>query len=89
MIHVVKRRGHKQEYDERKVYASVYAACMNVHRSHEKAEEDAKKVVEKISEWIKERQEVTSNEIFIKTADVLREVDEDAAFMYSTHRDIS
>jgi len=47
MIHIVKRRGHKEEYDERKVYASAYAACLNVHLGEIEAEEIATKVKRK------------------------------------------
>lgn len=89
MAHIIKRRGHKQEYDERKVYASVYAACLNAHLHDQKAEEVASKVSKEISEWVKEQGEVSSNQIFVKVGRLMEEENKEAAFMYLTHRDIS
>ena len=42
---IVKRRGHVEEFDERKVYGSCYAACLSSHVPHIEAE----KVCEKVS----------------------------------------
>lgn len=89
MKHVVKRKGHKQEFDERKVYASVFAACLASHTPHEDAEKVANDVSKKINEWISDKDEVTSNQIFAKVGNLLEEINRDAAFMYTTHRDIS
>lgn len=89
MTHVVKRRGHKQKFDERKVYASVYAACLNTHMSHEEAEGVANKVASAVKDWVDNKEEVDSTEIFIKAGGELEKVNKDAAFMYTTHRDVS
>lgn len=89
MVHIVKRRGHKQEFDEKKVYGSVYAACLSSHVQHEEAELIASKVAEEIKEWIKERQEVKSIQIFNEVGESLKRLNKNAAFMYTTHRDVS
>lgn len=89
MKHIVKRKGHRQEFDERKVYASVYAACLNVHDSHEQAESIANLVTREIKKWLEDKEEVSSNQIFVKAAEELEHLNKDAAFMYLTHRDIS
>ncbi len=53
MKHVVKRKGHTQPYDEKKVYASCYAAALNCHYSEEAAEKIADKTTKKINAWMK------------------------------------
>ena len=89
MSHVVKRKGHKEEYDSRKVYASVYAACLNVHMHQGEAELVADKVANEINDWVKTKGEVTAHEIFLSTTQVLKKYHPDASFMYETHRDVS
>ena len=37
--YIIKRKGHKERFDERKVFASVYAACMSGHMDRKKCEE--------------------------------------------------
>lgn len=88
-IHIVKRKGHKDIYDEKKVYASVYAACINTHMHKERSEETANAVMQKINKWLDNKKEVTSNDIFKQIINILKEYNSDAAFMYETHRDVS
>ena len=89
MSRVVKRKGHKEEYDNRKVYASVYAACLNVHMHQGEAELVADKVAKEIDDWVKTKEEVTAHEIFLSITQVLKKYNPDASFMYETHRDVS
>ena len=86
---IVKRTGHEEEFDERKIYSSCYAACLNVHMKHMEAEKICEKVCKDIKAWIKAKKSVTSGQIFRKTTAVLRKHDKNAAFMYETHRDIA
>lgn len=88
-IHLVKRKGHKQRYDNKKVYASVYAACLACHYKDIKAEKIAGSVTKQIDKWIKDKKAVTSNQIFMTAIVYLAREDKDAAFMYETHMDIS
>lgn len=89
MTHIVKRRGHKEQFDERKVYGSVYAACLASHTSQEEAEATANLVSREVKKWLDERQDVTSDQIFKKAGEELKHLNKDAAFMYITHRDVS
>lgn len=89
MSHIIKRRGHKQEFDERKVYASVYAACLSAHVVKEEAETVSNLVVREIKKWMEGKDEITSNQIFKQTSKELMALNKDAAFMYTTHRDVS
>ena len=66
MGHIIKRRGHKEQYDERKIYASVYNACLNSHLPVSQAEKIAGKVSLEVTRWISENQITLSEDIFKK-----------------------
>ena len=85
---IVKRRGHIERFDERKVYASCYAACLSAHIPHPKAEKICEKVAVGVKKWAEKKHAVTSHEIFLKTASLIKKHHKEAAFMYATHRDI-
>jgi len=89
MTTIVKRRGHKQEFDERKLYASIFAACLSAHVKHEEAESIANLVCREIKKWLVDKEEVTSDEIFKQAGKELEHLNKEASFMYLTHRDIS
>ncbi len=89
---IVKRRGHSEKYEERKVYASCFFACKNTHMHDKDCEKVANRVAKSITKFVKEegkKSRVTSTEIFEKIARELRKYNKDAAFLYATHRDIS
>ena len=86
---IVKRKGHAEEFDERKVYASCYAACLSSHVPHMEAEKICENVSKEIKTWAKKKKQVDSSEIFQKVTVALKKHNKDAAFMYETHRDIS
>ena len=86
---VIKRKGHKEKYDERKVYASCYSACLASHIPIRQTEKICEKVSKKISTFVKKKKSVTSDQIFSEAAKSLSSQDKNAAFMYKTHRDVS
>lgn len=87
--YIIKRRGRKEEYDERKVYASVYSASLNAHLNKLEAEKIAAGVSRQITTWLSGKGGASSEEIFKKTAELLKKENPDAAFMYETHRDLA
>jgi len=89
MTIIVKRRGHKEKFDERKIYASCYAACLSSHLDRSYTEKACEAVTRHVKSWMKNKREVSSSQIFKMVEKVLRKYDKDAAFMYKTHRDIS
>ena len=89
VLQIVKRKGHTELYDERKVYGSCYFACRSSHLSEKEAEEICSKVCKAVSKWVKPKKIVSSNEIFKILIQELKKHNEDAAFLYETHRDIS
>ena len=86
---IVKRKGHMEEFDERKIYDSCYAACLNAHIEHAKAEKITKKVCKEVGTWAKKKKIVDTSEIFKEVIVAMKKHDKDAAFMFETHRDIS
>ncbi|MBI2647657.1 hypothetical protein HYW99_04210 [Candidatus Woesearchaeota archaeon] len=88
-LKIVKRKGHIEVYDERKVYGSCYFACRNAHLSELEAEKVCQKVCNEANKFVNKKKVVTSNEIFKFLIEELRKHNEDAAFLYETHRDVS
>ena len=86
---IVKRKGHTEVYDDRKVYGSCFLACRNSHMGEKEAEEICGKVTASVTKWIKNKKMVSSDAIFRLLAEELRKHNDDAAFMYETHRDIN
>ena len=85
--HVVKRMpGHSEPYDERKLYASVYAACLSLRTPVGEAELTASKVCEDIEPWLQKKTEITSIDIRHQASEHLKLYNPDAAYMYSRHR---
>ncbi len=89
VLQIVKRKGHTELYDKRKVYGSCYFACRNAHLSEQESKDICSKVCTAITKWIKAKKVVSSNEIFRILIQELKKHNEDAAFLYETHRDIS
>jgi len=88
-LQIVKRRGHTELYDERKVYGSCFFACRNAHLSEQESEQICNKVAAEITKWIKKKKLVSSDAIFRILIHELKKHNEDAAFLYETHRDVS
>ena len=89
MTQIIKRRGHKQKFDERKLYASIYAGCLSANIEKEEAAATSNLVVRELNRWLDEKKEITSNQIFSKVGEELGHLNKEASFMYTTHRDIS
>lgn len=86
---IVKRKGHTEAFDERKVYGSCYFACRNSHLSEKESEEISGKVSALVAKWANKQKSFSSADIFRKLIEELNKHNKDAAFMYETHRDIS
>ena len=82
---IVKRRGHKERFDEKKVYASVYAACASAHHAELKCEKIAEKVLQTIKKFIKNKKSIQSTEIRKKIENELKKKDKELAFFYEQH----
>jgi len=85
---IVKRRGHREPYDERKVYGSVYAACLAARESELSAEKISAAVAKEITLFVKEWRVVTSDQIFREVILKLGRHSHKAVFLYENHRDL-
>lgn len=86
MQHIVKRAGHSEDYDSRKVYASIYAACLSVHEPAGSAEVISSEVVNLLEQWLARKHQVTANDIRLQAAKHLQVINPDAAYQYLHHR---
>ena len=86
---VVKRKGHYENFDEKKVYGSIYFACKSSHMHSTQCELIAERIVGRLKEEIRGKKEIDSDKIFGFVAKELEKQHKDAAYMYRTHRDIS
>lgn len=89
MEHIVKRNGKKEKFDERKVYATCFAAALNTQLERHQAEKFCEKVCKEMKTWVKKKKIVTSSEVFQQMARSMKKYDKNVAFMYETHRDLS
>ena len=89
IILVEKRDGRCEKFDERKVYASAYASCLSASVNVIEAEGISEKVTFRVKKWLKNKKKISSNEIFKQIVNALKKLNNDAAFMYETHRDIN
>ncbi len=83
---VVKRAGTKETFDDHKVYASIYEACISAKVPKRDAEKICEKITREIGKWLKGRDEVDSSAIFKKVAEILEGMNKEAAYAYETHR---
>ncbi len=84
---VVKRGGGKEKYDEKKVYASVYASALNCEYGEQESEKIAKTIMKKISAWAKKHSVIDSNDIREQVLKNLK--DRAVKLMYKHHLDLS
>ena len=89
MNHIIKRRGHREEFEAKKLYASIYAACLVLRVTDKEAESIADRVTRHVSTAITEKKEIDSHQLRQIAADHLHEYNPEAAYIYRHHRDIA
>jgi transcriptional regulator NrdR family protein len=87
--HIVKRGKHTEEYDQRKLYASIYNACIAVRCTDTEAELIAERIVQLVEEWLEPKHEVTSYDITRIASEHFQQYHPDAGYLYEHHRSIS
>lgn len=86
-VTIVKRSlGHNETYDERKLYASIYASCLSVRTPVGAAELTAERVCHDLLAWLDHKTEVTSADIRRQASEHLHAYHQDAAYFYKHHR---
>lgn len=85
---IVKRAGHTESYDQRKLYASIFSACLAVRESSPTAEIIAEKVVAEVEKWLETKHEITSHDLKLHAQSCLLVFNPDASYIYEHHEDI-
>jgi len=89
-IYLVKRRGNVEPFDDKKLYASIYSACMSAHLHEQKCEGIADKVLKAVkTKMPKKEKSIYSTNIKNMAHEELKKHSKDAAFLYDTHLDLS
>ena len=86
--HQVQRKGFKEAYDDRKVYASVYSACIFCKYTRPASEKIADNVAKAVTVWIKNKKIVNSDHIFKQVVKILENHDKKVAAVYETFADV-
>lgn len=91
MDKVVKREGLKEDFDEGKLWDSLYWPAKEAHYSEDEAVTLADKAKHRIIDWAQDHEDsiLTAQEIKSKAIEVLEELDEDVAFLYEDHLNIN
>lgn len=87
--HIVKRRGHTEMYDQRKLYASVYSALLAVREPSGSAEVVAERICQDVEVWLGTKHEVTSADIKRQAHNYLKILNPDAAWIYQHQRNVN
>ncbi len=82
MVTVVKRKGHSEAFDEKKVYGSVYAACASAFYTELTCERVASEMTRRIKSKLAKKKQVNSHEIRKLVTEVLKKKDKQLAFFY-------
>ena len=82
---IVKRRGRTEEFDERKVYGSVYAASASARYDEESCEKNADAVTQKVKNFLKDKNKIDSLEIRKIVISELKKKGGKLAFFYKQH----
>ena len=87
---IIVKRERLEEFDERKIYRSCYAACLNAHHTKQNAKKVANAVTRLVVKWAKkEKGVINSKKIKVLIFRILNKIDPEVAFLYETHLDIS
>lgn len=82
---IVKRKGHTEEFDEKKVHGSVYAACASAHYDESSCEKTADSVTKAVKKLVKGKKSMQSSKIREKVNAELKKKDKELAFYYEQH----
>jgi len=90
-MRIVNKDGQKEEFEDDKLFNSVYYPGREDELSEKEATDLADKVVYEVKAWISEHPDNvhTSEEVRKKIMDILERENEDVALLYRTHLDLN
>jgi transcriptional regulator NrdR family protein len=88
IVDVIKRGGERESesFQRDKLHQSVRAACLSVRSPEGEAEITARNVCNVVVFWLKNKPEVTSNDLRRKATEALTAFHPEAAYLYQHHR---
>lgn len=88
---IVNKDGQKEEFEDNKLFNSVYYPGREDELSEKEATDLADKVVYEIKAWLAEHEDNvhTSEEVREKVMEILKRENDDVAFLYHTHLDLN
>jgi len=87
-VDVVKHGGERKSeaFQRDKLHHSVRAACLSVRSPEGEAEMTARNVCDVVVLWLKNKPEVTSDDLRRKATEALTSFHPEAAYLYQHHR---
>ncbi len=91
MTKICTKDGDKEDFKTDKAYHSVFYPARETGYTEEDADALAEAVVADLEDWMDDHEDdvLTTKEIRSKVLELLEDRDEDVAFMYETHLDLS
>ncbi len=89
MVLVVKRRGKSEDFDDEKLFNSVFSACKECELDERESKIVSNLTLEAVKKHFNNNGEINSTEIFGAVIEYLAKEHEAVAFMYQTHRDMN
>ena len=86
---VIKRSGLDQKYDEKKLYASIFASLIVCHISEKEAELISAEITKLMHRWVASKSHVSSHDLRLEASKHLRDYNHLAAYVYVHHRMLS
>lgn len=81
-----RKDGGEEEFDVKKVYASIYELCAHTGKTEDECTEIADTVSSIVEGIVSDREHVMSVEIRLWATEALKEIDETLAKKYYSHR---
>ena len=87
-VDIIKRNKKRgiEPFSDAKLRASIIAACLSAKAPAGQAEVIANSVLKEIDVWLKQREEITSNDLRLVTSRYLKIHHPDAAYLYEVHK---
>ncbi|MDA1196700.1 MAG: hypothetical protein O2779_01920 [Nanoarchaeota archaeon] len=87
---IIKVKGHQEDYNEKKVYKSIYAAALNCEYTEEKAKRIASDVTAKVTHALKRdvKKGACVGSTFVSGLVIDYTADRHVRLMYKHHMDI-
>ena len=87
-VTIIKRgkKRYTEPFIHKKLHDSIVAACLSVRAPEGQAEATADVVCKGVVSWLKQRPEVTSQDIRVIATRYLKKYHPEAAYLYEQHR---